>query len=484
METVKIPLKIFTSYEALTEYYGENNTSLELGMYESSDELVVGHAPTAYSFSPQYFTGEVPIVPNYVPDSPFGPEPTPVPPTEPPAGGVADPVLTYFLSPVDGENYSKLCVNATCETVGATTYLTISSDGTDMGPYDFELWKQMGTVEKDGVVYVKTINLGPGEDMGSTATISSYAQLGEDTSSTVTATATYEPEPTPTTEAPTPTTQAPVVDYSEPFWIQPEYKANIAILNNLSFPMNIEYSTDKTNWTTITDWSSKICYITSAGQTTTLTYDDGFAGGTKIWFRGTNTAINKTIFVEGDDDYMLSFNPYMEGSVSFNTGGNIMSLVYGANFTNQTTLPKYMSIGGDGCRIHPFNVMLGPSEYQVNALNMINSAEELLAISTDWYIDMYDASVETYPIYDIETITNMCDYLFESSTGLTEIHCTAIYNDTEWPCTQFLPTGVAGPNAKFYVNANTQVDWTQLVDTAEWTILIEGTNTPWSPSNN
>lgn len=367
METVKIPLKIFTSYEALTEYYGENNTSLELGMYESSYELVVGHAPTAYSFSPQYFTGEVPTVPNYVPDSPF------TPPTE---------------------------------------------------------------------------------------------------------------EPTPTTEAPTPTTQAPVVDYSEPFWIQPEYKANIAILNNLNTPMSIQYSTDKTNWTTITDWNSKICYITSAGQTTTLTYDDGFAGGTKIWFRGTNTTDGQTIFVEGDDDLILSFNPYMEGSVSFNTGGNIMSLVYGANFTNQTTLPNNVSIGGNGHCIRPFVVMYGPTEYQVNALNMINSAEELLAISTDWYIDMYDASVETYPIYDIETITGMCDYMLESSTGLTEIHCTAIYNDTEYPCNQFLPTGVAGPNAKFYVNPNTQIDWTQLVDTAEWTILIEGTNTPWSPSNN
>ena len=190
-DTVKIPIRVFTSYELLTEYYGDSNL-MELGMYEDGDTLVVGHAPTAYSFSPQYFTGEVPTVPNYVPDSPFGPEPTPVPPTEPPAGGVADPVLTYFLSPVDGEDYVKLCVNATCETVGATTYLTISSDGTDTGPYDFELWKQMGTVEKDGVVYVYAVNLGPGDDMGSTATISSYAQLGEDTSSTVTATATYE----------------------------------------------------------------------------------------------------------------------------------------------------------------------------------------------------------------------------------------------------------------------------------------------------
>lgn len=190
-DTVKIPIRVFTSYELLTEYYGDSNL-MELGMYEDGDTLVVGHAPTAYSFSPQYFTGEVPTVPNYVPDSPFDPVPPTVPPTEPPAGGVADPVLTYFLSPVDGENYVKLCVNATCETAGATIYLTISTGGTDMGPYDFELWKQMGTVEKDGVVYVKTANLGPGEDMSTTATIISYAQLGEDTSSTVTATATYE----------------------------------------------------------------------------------------------------------------------------------------------------------------------------------------------------------------------------------------------------------------------------------------------------
>ena len=191
-EEVRIPMRVFTSYELLHEYYGDDSNLLELGLYESDETLVVGHSPNAYSFNPQYFTGENQYVPNYVPDSPFDPVPPTVPPTEPPAGGVADPVLTYFLSPVEGENYAKLCVNATCETVGATTYLTISSDGTDTGPYDFELWKQMGTVEKDGVIYVKTVNLGPGDDMGSTATISSYAQLGEDTSSTVTATATYE----------------------------------------------------------------------------------------------------------------------------------------------------------------------------------------------------------------------------------------------------------------------------------------------------
>ena len=200
-EEVRIPMRVFTSYELLHEYYGDDSNLLELGLYESGETLVVGHSPNAYSFNPQYFTGENQYVPNYVPDSPFTPpteEPTTEAPTEEPttteapAGGVADPVLTYFLSPVDGENYSKLCINATCETAGATTYLTVSSNGTDTGPYDFELWKQMGTVEKDGVVYVKTVNLGSGEDMSTTATISSYAQLDEDTSSTVTATATYE----------------------------------------------------------------------------------------------------------------------------------------------------------------------------------------------------------------------------------------------------------------------------------------------------
>lgn len=479
-DTVKIPIRVFTSYELLTEYYGDSNL-MELGMYEDGDTLVVGHAPNAYSFNPQYFTGETQYVPNYVPDSPFTPpteEPTTEAPTEEPttteapAGGVADPVITFVEAELPNGSI-RLCVNITCETEGATIMYGFPEEGVVPEYYDYygQLESPKNTVEIDGEKYL-IIGNPAGEYTIDECTISAYGELDGATSETVTET--YTPGSIPT----------PVNHAEEPFWIQPEYKANIAILNNLSFPMNIQYSTDKTNWTTITDWNSKICYITSAGQTTTLTYDDGFAGGTKIWFRGTNTDFDKTIFVEGDDDYMLSFNPYMEGSVSFNTGGNIMSLVYGANFTNQTTLPNNMSIGGNGCSIHPFNVMYGPSEYQVNAKNMINSAEELLAISTDWYIDMYDASVETYPIYDIETITFMYDDLFVGSTGLTEIHCTAIYNDTESPCTQFLPTGVAGPNAKFYVNANTQVDWTQLVDTAEWTILIEGTNTPWSPSNN
>lgn len=82
-DTVKIPIRVFTSYELLHEYYGDSNL-MELGMYEDNDRLKVGHAPNAYSFNPQYFTGDLNYVPNYVPDSPFDPVPPTVPPTEPP----------------------------------------------------------------------------------------------------------------------------------------------------------------------------------------------------------------------------------------------------------------------------------------------------------------------------------------------------------------------------------------------------------------
>lgn len=70
MTDTKIPMRIFTSYEALTEYYGER-PDMELGLYVSDEKLLVGHAPTAYSFNPQYFTGVNELEPNYVPASPI-----------------------------------------------------------------------------------------------------------------------------------------------------------------------------------------------------------------------------------------------------------------------------------------------------------------------------------------------------------------------------------------------------------------------------
>lgn len=206
METVKIPLKIFTSYEALTEYYGENNTSLELGMYESSDELVVGHAPTAYSFSPQYFTGEVPTVPNYVPDSPFTPpteEPTTEAPTEEPTtteapSTVATPTIEYALYHIDGDEY-RLAVKITCETEGATIMYGWPEEGVVPEYYDYygQLENPRNTVEIDGEKY---LILGNAVDE---CTISAYGQFGDVTSEIVTET--YTPGSIPTPEPSTAT---------------------------------------------------------------------------------------------------------------------------------------------------------------------------------------------------------------------------------------------------------------------------------------
>ena len=70
MDDIKIPMKIFQTYEELTEYY-KDGVEMELGLYESEGKLLVGHAPTAYSFNPQYFTGNNELMPDYVPESPI-----------------------------------------------------------------------------------------------------------------------------------------------------------------------------------------------------------------------------------------------------------------------------------------------------------------------------------------------------------------------------------------------------------------------------
>lgn len=70
MDDIKIPMKIFQTYEELTEYY-KDGVDMELGLYVSEGKLLVGHAPTAYSFNPQYFTGNNELMPDYVPESPI-----------------------------------------------------------------------------------------------------------------------------------------------------------------------------------------------------------------------------------------------------------------------------------------------------------------------------------------------------------------------------------------------------------------------------
>lgn len=85
---------------------------------------------------------------------------------------------------------------------------------------------------------------------------------------------------------------------------------------NASYAKTIEYSKNNGTWTSIT-----------ASTATTISV----VAGDKVRFKGTNTTYAK------DKTYYSGFEG---GTANFNIEGNIMSLVYGDNFANNSTLPN------------------------------------------------------------------------------------------------------------------------------------------------
>jgi len=91
----------------------------------------------------------------------------------------------------------------------------------------------------------------------------------------------------------------------------------IFVANSSSYTKTIEWSVDKTTWTSITS-------ATSSNTITTLNT------GEKLYLRGTNTT-----YCSSGTNYTAIRS---SDNKQFNVSGNILSLVYGDNFANYTTL--------------------------------------------------------------------------------------------------------------------------------------------------
>ena len=173
---------------------------------------------------------------------------------------------------------------------------------------------------------------------------------------------------------------------------------------NTSTLQSLSYSTDNgTNWTTITNTDGK-----STALVTTISVNSG----DKVLWKGVNNGIS--VEPQGDPiSYISSFS----SQISTNVYGNIMSLIYGDNFSEQTSLEE---------KSYCFSALFGnyrTSTY-LNVINAENLSLPATTLAQGCYGYMFKGctSLTTAPELPATTLTNACySYMFNGCTSLTTV---------------------------------------------------------------
>ena len=182
-------------------------------------------------------------------------------------------------------------------------------------------------------------------------------------------------------------------------------------------PITISYSTNGGNtWNTIT-------------SSTTGGNGIGFGANDKILVKGTNSA-----YARSDSNYTYFKT---DNNAPFQVSGNIMSLIYGDNFANQTTLTSSYTFTGmffnaylyDASHLVMPATTLAPSCYRLmfrgTHLYYSNSVPKLLAttLAERCYLAMFAGSTLSEVPVDMlpaTTLANSCyANMFQSCTSLT-----------------------------------------------------------------
>ncbi len=187
-----------------------------------------------------------------------------------------------------------------------------------------------------------------------------------------------------------------------------------------SLTKTIEYSINNGKWTSITS--------TSGGATISVEKGD------LVRFRGSNTTYATT-----KDTY----SGFEGGSATYDIEGNIMSLLYGDSFANNTTLPDseyiFCSLFRKAPVISAEHLVLPTTElktYCYRALfsycESLTKAPELpattLAKGCYWYMFEHCAIKEA-PVLSATTLVNECyGHMFEGCARLNRITCLATSN--------------------------------------------------------
>ena len=167
-----------------------------------------------------------------------------------------------------------------------------------------------------------------------------------------------------------------------------------------SLTRTIEYKVNNNEWTSITS---------NTGESApTITVNSG----DKIQFRGNNAQYATYLY------FKFKYNSF-SGSALFEVEGNIMSLIYGDNFKNNSTISSTYAFAGLFTR----------------CVNLVSTKNLILPATTlaEWcYYRMFQncESLVTVPVLPATTLANYCySYMFYGCTSLTvapELPATAL----------------------------------------------------------
>ena len=208
-----------------------------------------------------------------------------------------------------------------------------------------------------------------------------------------------------------------------------------------SLTRTISYSTDSgSTWSSITATESGVNIPVSSGDV--------------VMFKGTNTE-----YCDDDDDCCI-----FGGTAQFEAEGNIMSLLYGDNFSGQTVLP--VTTNETGQTFH--NLFLNCTG--------LTSVENLILPATTLrfmcYACMFSGctQITKAPELPATTLESGCyDYMFEECENLEYIKCLATTIDSNY--TYEWVQGVAETGT--FVKASS----------ASWTTGIDGIPSGWTVEN-
>lgn len=272
-------------------------------------------------------------------------------------------------------------------------------------------------------------------------------------------------------------------DYSQDYFtIVSEADNNTITLKNTGYTSNDDYSKFQ---------SVKISASTDNGQTWSG-YSTTTAGTKTITLGTLNTG--DEILLKGENNKMSNGSDvchYFETTGNFKIQGNIMSLLYGDNFINNSSLPNVTS--SNTARTACFGSIFRNSK--------VTTAENLILPATEakhrCYYHMFQGctNLTTAPVLPATTLARECyQNMFRGCTSLTtapelpaETLTQNCYANMFQGCTSLnyikcLATSITGTN---YWTSNVASSGTFVKDAnATWTTGVNGIPNNWSVVNN
>lgn len=286
-------------------------------------------------------------------------------------------------------------VTITCRTSGASIYYRLNQEGT------YSLYSAPIAINQDTVVQA-------------------YSELSGETSQIVTENCIYNP----------------IHDYSKDYLTFKVLTGGTIAWNSIGSGMakTIQYSINNGTWTSLT--------ASSTPETITVLAND------VVRFKGTNTT-----YASDKNNY----SGFEGGNATFNIEGNIMSLVYGDNFENQTTLTgtyNFCSLFKKSDCISAENLIL-PSTTLTNYCYraMFSFCDDLikapvlpsttLAQGCYWYMFESCAITEAPELNATELVRECYGNMFINCRSLNYIKCMATSGFSTYQCKQNWVSGVA-----------------------------------------